>query len=106
MDFCEYDFPFKRQKLGNKRQRLKDVNENEFSIQKEPSKKFLHLEQNNGVYQTSELKPSKDGDTIYLPLRGDVFVNMERADEITFSEGTFFIGDENGRYSRSVTGMV
>lgn len=83
-----------------------DVNENEFSIQKEPSKKFLHLEQNNGVYQTSELKPSKDGDTIYLPLRGDVFVNMERADEITFSEGTFFIGDENGRYSRSVTGMV
>ena len=83
-----------------------DCNENECTIQRETSKKFLHLEQNNGVYQTSELKASKDGDTIYSPLRGDVFVNMERADEITFGEGTFFVGDENGRYSRSVTGKI
>ena len=83
-----------------------DCNENDFATQREASKKFLHLEQNNGIYQTSELKPSKDGDTIYSPLRGDVFVNMERADEITFGEGTFFIGDENGHYSRSVTGKI
>eukprot|EP00794_Sanderia_malayensis_P007972 gene7972-8831_t len=70
------------------------------------SRTFLHFQTNTGVYQTDNLKHSKDGDTLYLPLNGDVFVNINNADEITFDEGVFFVADSAGRYSNSIEGKA
>ncbi len=73
-------------------------------LQENYSRTFLRFDRNSGVYQTDNLNESKDGPTLYLPINGELFLNVKKADEITFSEGRFFIGDEGGRYLDSAEG--
>ena len=98
---------FNRGNNCRKRQRITDENDNDSFAKAsitENKRGFLHFVRDSGVYQTDVFKQSKEGDTIYLPLTGDLFVNLDRADEISFTEGLFFTGDENGRYCNSVRG--
>eukprot|EP00795_Rhopilema_esculentum_P004689 gene4689-20977_t len=100
---------FNRGNNCRKRQRITDENDHDsFAIASinENKRRFLHFVRDSGVYQTDVFKQSKEGDTIYLPLTGDLFVNLDRADEISFTEGLFFTGDENGRYCNSVRGTA
>jgi hypothetical protein len=51
---------------------------------------------------TTNWKPT--GTSLFLPLKGDTFVNLQKYEQITVSDGNYFIADDAGNYSRSVTG--
>ena len=59
-----------------------------------------------GVYRTEDVRGPGEGDTLYLPLDFDTYVNLTRVDEVTFRQGIFFIGDSSGRYIESVQGSA
>ena len=71
------------------------------------SKHFLCLQNTlDGVYRTEDVKGPGEGDTLYLPLDCDTYVNLTRVDEVTFRQGIFFVGDSSGRYIKSVQGSA
>ncbi|XP_013396037.1 uncharacterized protein LOC106163089 [Lingula anatina] len=65
---------------------------------------FLTLHSSTAVYQTEEFKPK--GSTLYIPLSEDVMINTSKIDEITFSTGNFFIGNEQGAFLRTEQGCA
>lgn len=67
-------------------------------------RQFVLLPRNSSTYVTTDWKPT--GTSLFLPLKGDTFVNLQKYEQITVSDGNYFIADDAGNYSRSVTGKV
>lgn len=66
-------------------------------------KKFLHIGANGLVYESEDFLPK--GETLYKPLQEDVIVNTRNIEQFTFTNGSFFIGDESSRFNRTVQGI-
>ncbi|XP_058859220.1 uncharacterized protein si:dkey-109l4.3 [Acipenser ruthenus] len=65
---------------------------------------FVSIYANRGVYQSECWKPN--GSTLYLPVTSNLLVNMEKYDQISFEEGSFFIGDKSGGCLQREHGQV
>ena len=72
---------------------------------------LLYISGEDGIYhaENTTLLPHVSNqrhqeDTIYLPLKSCVFINLTSYDEIVINKGTFFFGDEKGVYVNSCAG--
>ena len=65
-------------------------------------KKFLLISASGLVYESEDCLPK--GETLYKPLQDDVIVNTRNIEQFTFTNGSFFIGDESSRFNRTVQG--
>lgn len=68
------------------------------------SRRFLPINASGSVYQSEDFRSK--GETLYTPLKDDVIVNTRNIEQFTFTNGSFFIGDESSRFSRTVQGNV
>ena len=66
------------------------------------SRRFLPIKANGLVYESEECRAK--GETLYTPLKDDVVVNTRNIEQFTFTNGSFFIGDESSRFNRTVQG--
>ena len=66
------------------------------------SRRFLSIKANGLVYESEDCRPK--GETLYTPLKDDVIVNTRNIEQFTFTNGSFFIGDESSRFNRTVQG--
>lgn len=67
-------------------------------------RQFVLLPRNSSTFVTTEWKST--GTSLFLPLKSDTFINLQKFEQITVSDGNYFIADDSGNYSRSVTGKV
>ncbi|KAL9951068.1 hypothetical protein ACROYT_G043663 [Oculina patagonica] len=67
------------------------------------SRRFLPINASGLVYESEDFRPK--GETLYTPLQDDVIVNTRNIEQFTFTNGSFFIGDESSRFSRTVQGV-
>lgn len=67
-------------------------------------KRFLLISASGLVYESEDFRPK--GETLYTPLQEDVIINTRNIEQFTFTNGSFFIGDESSRFSRTVQGKV
>ncbi|KAG9272328.1 hypothetical protein AMEX_G13318 [Astyanax mexicanus] len=65
---------------------------------------FVMIDGQRGVYYSESWEPS--GSTLYLPVVGTVLANMTKYDQISFEQGCFCIGDENGRFQHKAQGQA
>lgn len=68
------------------------------------SRRFLPINASGLVYESEDFRPK--GETLYTPLQDDVIVNTRNIEQFTFTNGSFFIGDESSRFSRTVQGKL
>ena len=68
------------------------------------SRRFLPINASGLVYESEDFRPK--GETLYTPLQDDVIVNTRNIEQFTFTNGSFFIGDESSRFSRTVQGKI
>jgi len=66
------------------------------------SRRFLPIKASGLVYESEDCRPK--GETLYTPLKDDVIVNTRNIEQFTFTNGSFFIGDESSRFNRTVQG--
>ena len=66
------------------------------------SRWFILIESGKGIYE-SEVYSQRD-ETLYIPIRYNVLINMKNIEQITFGSGTYFIGDLQGRFTDTVPG--
>ncbi|KAJ7351658.1 hypothetical protein OS493_036208 [Desmophyllum pertusum] len=66
-------------------------------------KRFLLISASGLVYESEDFRPK--GETLYTPLQEDVIINTRNIEQFTFTNGSFFIGDESSRFSRTVQGV-
>jgi hypothetical protein len=85
--------------IGNQRA-LSDIPSNSFTC----CKRFLPINSSNCIYESEDYKSK--GETLYVPLRESVLVNVQNIEQFSFSEGSFFIGDESLRFSKVVQGIA
>ena len=62
------------------------------------------LSRNSSTFLPTESKETAS--SLFLPLKADTFVNLQKYEQITVNDGNFFIADESGNYSRSVKGKM
>ncbi|XP_032243132.2 uncharacterized protein LOC116621201 [Nematostella vectensis] len=67
-------------------------------------RRFLPIEAAGDVFESEDYKPK--GETLYVPLKNDVLVSMQNIEQVSFSEGSFFIGDDSNRFSRAEQGAA
>lgn len=65
-------------------------------------KRFLPINSSNFIYESEDYKSK--GETLYVPLRESVLVNVQNIEQFSFNQGSFFIGDESARFSKVVQG--
>ncbi|XP_077981875.1 uncharacterized protein LOC144436887 [Glandiceps talaboti] len=66
-------------------------------------KKFIPLRGGPLVFQSEDIHGSE---TLFLPLTEDILINMDTVEQISFSNGTYFIGNSTGTYVKSEPGHV
>lgn len=66
------------------------------------SRRFLPIKANGLVYESEDCRPK--GETLFTPLKDDVIINTRNIEQFTFTNGSFFIGDESSRFNRTVQG--
>ncbi|RUS83858.1 hypothetical protein EGW08_008399 [Elysia chlorotica] len=64
----------------------------------------LYKKNNNSVYHTEEWLPC--GSTLFSPLTEDIMVNTQNIEQFSSSSGQYFVSDERGQYSATLTGQV
>lgn len=67
------------------------------------SRRFLPIKANGLVYESEDCRPK--GETLFTPLKDDVIINTRNIEQFTFTNGSFFIGDESSRFNRTVQGV-
>lgn len=67
-------------------------------------RRLIPIGRNSGVYSTTDWKDS--GTAIFCPVMHDLFLNIHRYEQVTTSQGDFFIGDHHGNYDKTVSGNV
>ncbi|VDI43506.1 Hypothetical predicted protein [Mytilus galloprovincialis] len=97
MDFCA------NMEIQTKKRKFEMTTENVTSAIMS-GRQFVLLPRNNSTYVTTDWKLT--GTSLFLPLKGDTFVNLQKYEQITVADGSYFIADDAGNYSRSVTGKV
>ncbi|XP_065657529.1 uncharacterized protein LOC100207128 isoform X3 [Hydra vulgaris] len=96
---------------GSKRKRI-DFNECVNKKSNKPKKNFLNFTSEDGIYhaENTNLSPHnfnhRQEDTIYLPLKSCVFINLTSYDEISIHSGNFFFGDDRGVYVSTSAGVA
>ncbi|GFN94093.1 hypothetical protein PoB_002059900 [Plakobranchus ocellatus] len=55
----------------------------------------------NSIFHTEEWIPS--GSTLFFPLTEDIMFNTRNIEQFTSSHGQFFVADQNGQYSKTLT---
>lgn len=68
-------------------------------------RKFLFISKKDctSVFQTEEWQSS--GSVLFLPLNEDILVNTQNIEQFSCGqEGNFFVADQNGQYSKTITG--
>jgi len=63
---------------------------------------FLSICAGADLFQTEDWQSSDSA--IFIPLKEDMMVRVQSYDKVTFSNGIFFYGDEQGRYMGSIAG--
>lgn len=66
------------------------------------SRWFILIEACKGIYE-SEVYSQRD-ETLYIPIRCNVLINMKNIEQITFGSGNYFIGDLEGHFTGTVQG--
>ena len=66
------------------------------------SRRFLAIKASGLVYESEDFRSK--GETLYTPLKEDVIINTRNIEQFTFTNGSFFIGDESSRFNRTVQG--
>ena len=66
-------------------------------------RRFLPINASDFVFHSENFRPN--GETLYIPLREDTLINTQSVEQFTFTEGSFFIGDEESRFSRTAQGI-
>ncbi|XP_062568760.1 uncharacterized protein LOC134230911 [Saccostrea cucullata] len=67
-------------------------------------KHLIPISRNSGVFSTTNWKDS--GTAIFCPVTHDLFLNIHKYDQITTSQGNFFVGNVEGNYEKTITGNV
>ncbi|XP_076463299.1 uncharacterized protein LOC143295470 [Babylonia areolata] len=71
---------------------------------REHSRQFLSIPRSEHVFQTEDWR---SGDSaLFLPLTEDLLVNVRKVEQVSCSEGHYFVADAGGKYSRSLPGKV
>lgn len=65
---------------------------------------FLPVRSGSSVFTTEEWKSS--GTSLFTPVKHDLYINIQKYDQITAAQGSFFTADESGNFSHSVVGNV
>ncbi|XP_066298241.1 uncharacterized protein [Branchiostoma lanceolatum] len=69
-----------------------------------PGRRFFSLKAAGCVFQSESWQPR--GETLYQALQHEVLVNASNIEQISFSEGLAFVGNEAGAYVRTETGHM
>ncbi|EDV23331.1 hypothetical protein TrispH2_001386 [Trichoplax sp. H2] len=67
-----------------------------------PSRWFIWIESCNGVFESEVY--SQRNETLYIPVRDDVLINLKNIEQISFGSGTYFIGDMQARFTDTAQG--
>ncbi|XP_006824671.1 uncharacterized protein LOC102801739 [Saccoglossus kowalevskii] len=67
-------------------------------------RKFIPLKGGSAVFHSEDVKNKEE--TLYLPLQDDILLNTNSMEQISFNQGSYFIGDEMGTYVKSENGYV
>lgn len=67
-------------------------------------RRFFTIHPSGQVYESEDFQAK--GETLYTPLQVEVIVNTRNTEQFTFTNGSFFIGDESSRFIRTVEGTV
>ena len=77
--------------------------ENYYSSASRCCRRLLTIHASGLVFESEDFRPK--GETLYTPLQADVIINTRNIEQFTFTNGSFFIGDESSRFSRTVQGI-
>lgn len=94
---------------GIKRKRIDDdftynlFSHNGSSVSSRP-KNFVRLAGSSNTFHSELWK--EDSQTLYLPVQGDLLINMTRIEQVSFASGTFFVCDSAGNYASKESGQV
>lgn len=96
----DFDRPNKNGSLFHKRTNMPT---NYWMSTSHSPKNFLLISANGLVYESEDFLPK--GETLYKPLKEEVIINTRNIEQFTFTNGSFFIGDESSRFNRTVQGV-
>ncbi|KAL8605873.1 hypothetical protein ACOMHN_040517 [Nucella lapillus] len=66
------------------------------------SRHFLSIPRSDNVFQTEDWR---SGDSaLFLPLQEDLMVNVRKVEQVSCTEGQYFVADHSEKYSRSLSG--
>ncbi|XP_035698915.1 uncharacterized protein LOC118431733 [Branchiostoma floridae] len=74
------------------------------SVRIVPGRRFFALKAAGCVFQSESWQPR--GETLYQPLQFEVLVNATNIEQVSFSEGLAFVGNEAGAYVRTESGHM
>ncbi|KAK7508352.1 hypothetical protein BaRGS_00000591 [Batillaria attramentaria] len=105
MDFIEFCPPVtcKKRKVSEEEQH--DYNDNrpmeEMTV---VSRQFMAIHKSGSVFQTEEWRSADTA--LFQPVTEDLMVNIRKVDQISCTDGNYFVADCSGKYSRTVQGKV
>ena len=79
-----------------------DQSGNDFASTSLSCRRFFTIRASGRVYDSEDFRPK--GETLYTPLNEEVMVNTRNIEQFTFTNGSFFIGDDSSRFNRTVQG--
>ncbi|KAK2179896.1 hypothetical protein NP493_465g01028 [Ridgeia piscesae] len=65
---------------------------------------FLRVPGCDYVFHSEDYKTGSRQSTLYLPVHGDLLINLTNIEQISFSSGVSFLADDEGIYCRSAQG--
>ena len=69
------------------------------------SRRFLRLPAHGGIFDSQSVTGAGSDTTLYQPVGDNLLVNVALVDQISFSQGTYFVADTDGTYLRSEAGQ-
>ncbi|XP_025110430.1 uncharacterized protein LOC112573939 isoform X2 [Pomacea canaliculata] len=90
-----------------KRRRMSDELQSEDSPSSKLSvlsRQFFTIHKGSGVFDTEEWRSADK--TLFRPVSEDMMVGVAKVEQITCQDGSFFVADLSGRYSRTAPGKV
>jgi len=67
---------------------------------------FLRVPGCDYVFHSEDYKTGSRQSTLYLPVHGDLLINLANIEQISFSSGVSFLADDEGIYCRSAQGSL
>ena len=65
--------------------------------------RFMCIRKSESVFATEDWKEL--GTSLFMPVSQDLFINTNKYEQLSLSEGSFFVADMQGNYSRSASGI-